>query len=248
VYEVGSDAPRRNRRQAAALTVGWAAGPSIIVWLALLFVLGPLLALIPTVVVLIALATWQERRASERILARVAAKPADPEAHARLHNLVDNLCVTGGLAKPGLLIASMTAVNAMPLGRSARQAHLVVTEGALDRLSRIELEGLLAQSLVRIRSNDVAPATAAVSAFGPMAGFGPVGRLLSRLTVERLPGADLAAIGLTRYPPGLAGALGRAADGADPVPALGGGLDLLWAVPAGSSAQVRARLQALEEL
>jgi heat shock protein HtpX len=88
-------------------------------------------------------------------------------------------------------------------GRSPRTAALVVTQGLLDSLSRIELEGVLAHELSHIRTLDILPATyAAVFAapFGPRAvGFA--------LSPDREAAADAYGVSITRYPPGLLAAL-----------------------------------------
>jgi heat shock protein HtpX len=125
------------------------------------------------------------------------AVPADESAHARLHNLTDGLCVTTGLPKPALYVVHDAAANAFAVGRDPRRSAVVVTTGLLDALGRIELEGLLAQALAHIRSRDTQVATLAVA-------LPPARRLLDP---EREQVADLAAVEITRYPPGLVAAL-----------------------------------------
>ena len=78
-------------------------------------------------------------------------------------------------------------------------ATLVVTQGLLDQLTRVELEGVVAQQLTRIRTHDILPATVTVATLGIGA------TLLS--PPEPVTAMDRAAISFTRYPPGLIGAL-----------------------------------------
>jgi hypothetical protein len=61
---------------------------------------------------------------------------------------------------------------------------------------------------------------------------------------------DLAAVALTRYPPGLAGALRRVLDAGPPAagPTSSALLDPLWFAPPGDGAEVSTRAQVLEEL
>src|SRR6476646_2627275 len=45
-------------------------------------------------------------------LAASRAKPADPEVYRRLHNLVEGLCIAGGLPKPAVYVIEDPAPNA----------------------------------------------------------------------------------------------------------------------------------------
>ena len=94
------------------------------------------------------------------------ARPADPVAHARLHNLVEGLCIAGGLPKPRVYVIEDPAPNAFATGRDARHAAVVVTTGLLARLDRVELEGVLAHELSHIKSNDILVSTLAVTLVG----------------------------------------------------------------------------------
>jgi heat shock protein HtpX len=94
------------------------------------------------------------------------ARPADPLVHARLHNLVEGLCIAAGLPKPRLLVVEDAATNAFSTGRDPRHAAVVVTTGLLDRLDRVELEGVLAHELSHIKSYDTRVSTLAVTLVG----------------------------------------------------------------------------------
>ena len=97
------------------------------------------------------------------------ARPADPVAHARLHNLVEGLCIAGGLPKPRVYVIEDAAPNAFATGRDPRHAAVVVTTGLLARLDRVELEGVLAHELSHIRSGDILVSTLAVTLVGVVA-------------------------------------------------------------------------------
>ena len=78
----------------------------------------------------------------------------------------------------------------------------------LDSLSRIELEGAVAQQLSRFLdgSSSLATLVAALRSTPP---FGSIlaGRLTSATVADEQLLADLAGVRMTRYPPGLASAL-----------------------------------------
>jgi heat shock protein HtpX len=95
-------------------------------------------------------------------LAMSHARLADPNTYARYHNLVEGLCVAAGLPKPRLYVINDPAPNAFATGRNPRHAALAVTTGLLERLNRIELEGVLAHELSHVKNYDILLSTLAV--------------------------------------------------------------------------------------
>ncbi len=191
--------------------------PALALGILIGFVLrSPLLGGLAMLIVAAALAAWMFRSMrgfSDRFLTSLAPEPADPTAQARLFNLVDGLCVANGVNEPQLLVLDDAGLNAavvMVAGGEAQQAALVVTAGMLATLSRIELEGVLAQQLAHIRDGDAALATFTASLIElPLVGPLLAPRVASTLDPELEARADLAAVRMTRYPPGLASALER---------------------------------------
>ena len=105
-------------------------------------------------------------RSTAVVLKLGRAVPADPETYARLHNVVQGLCVASGLPKPGLYVIDDAAPNAFAAGRRPEHAVVAVTTGLLDALNRVELEAVLAFELSQIKSGDTAPGTLAVTTVG----------------------------------------------------------------------------------
>jgi len=99
-------------------------------------------------------------------LAMSHARPADPDTYARLHNLVEGLCVAAGLPKPAVYVVDDPALNAFATGRSPRHAAVAVTTGLLDKLTRVELEGVLAHELSHVKNYDILVSTLAVTLIG----------------------------------------------------------------------------------
>jgi len=102
-------------------------------------------------------------------LAVSRAHPADPQQYKRLHNLVEGLCIAGGLPKPGVYVIDDPAPNAFATGRNPRHAAIAVTTGLLDQMNRVELEGVLAHELSHIRNYDILVSTLAVTLVGAIA-------------------------------------------------------------------------------
>ncbi len=102
-------------------------------------------------------------------LAMSHARPADPTTYARLHNLVEGLCIAAGLPKPRIYVIDDDAPNAFATGRDPRHAAVAVTTGLMDKLTRIELEGVLAHELSHIKNYDILVSTLAVTLVGVVA-------------------------------------------------------------------------------
>jgi heat shock protein HtpX len=104
---------------------------------------------------------------SDKVALRMAhAVPADPVQYARYHNLVEGLCIASGLPKPRLYIVDDPAPNAFSTGRNPKHAAVAVTTGLLEKMNRVELEGVLAHELSHIRNYDVLVMTLAVTMVG----------------------------------------------------------------------------------
>jgi heat shock protein HtpX len=99
-------------------------------------------------------------------LAATRAKPADGPEYRRYHNLVEGLCIAAGLPKPRLYVVDDPAPNAFATGRNPEHAAIAVTTGLLERMNRVELEGVLAHELSHIKNYDILISTVAVVAVG----------------------------------------------------------------------------------
>ena len=83
--------------------------------------------------------------------ARQIHKPDDPE----LWNVVEELCLAGGLPMPQVWVIEDTAPNAFATGRDPRHAVVAITTGLRQKLSRDELQGVMAHELSHIRFYDI---------------------------------------------------------------------------------------------
>lgn len=108
-------------------------------------------------------------------LAMSRARPADPVEYARLHNLVEGLCIAGGLPKPRLYIVDDPAPNAFATGRNPEHAAVAVTTGLLAKMNRVELEGVLAHELSHVKNYDILVSTIAVTMVGVVAILADIG-------------------------------------------------------------------------
>lgn len=141
------------------------------------------------------------------------SRVCDSENEPRLTNIVDGVCLLAGVQAPTLVVAPADAANAAAFGRQSDRSTVVVTQGLLDSLGRIELEAVVARLLTQIRDGRAAYLTTAVTTVGlPALAWSALLRLVRvRLEREASTGSDFdddsEAVRLTRYPPGLADAL-----------------------------------------
>ena len=144
-----------------------------------------------------------------RLVLRVShARPVTADEEPRYHNLVEGLCVSAGLPKPELYVIDDDAPNSFATGRDPAHAAIVVTTGLLQKLSRMELEGVVAHELSHIRANDTLVTGLGTALLGlPLPGALATRLLASLVGRARERDADLGGVRLTRYPPGLAAAL-----------------------------------------
>ena len=117
------------------------------------------------------------------------AQPADEHTYARYHNLVEGLCIASGLpeAAPVHHRRPRTRTRSRPAA-TRKHAAIAVTTGLLEKMNRVELEGVLAHELSHIRNYDILVMTLAVTMVGIIA---LALRLLPALHVlGRRPAAD----------------------------------------------------------
>src|SRR5689334_9224551 len=120
-------------------------------------------------VVALALA-WSSYYNSDKIaIAASRARPADETEYRRYHNLVEGLCIAAGLPKPRLYVVDDPAPNAFATGRNPEHSAIAVTTGLLEKMNRVELEGVLAHELSHIKNYDILISTLAVTMVGMVA-------------------------------------------------------------------------------
>lgn len=88
------------------------------------------------------------------ILATSGARPVSEKDNPELYHLVENLSITAGLPTPRIYIVEDQAMNAFATGRDPKHAIIVFTRGILNRLNRVELEGVAAHELSHVGNRD----------------------------------------------------------------------------------------------
>lgn len=113
---------------------------------------------------------WASYYASDRIILTISgAREASRDAYPYLYNAVEGLAIAAGIPAPRLYIIDDTAPNAFATGRDPQHAAIAVTTGLLDKLNRLELEGVLAHELAHIQNYDIRISTLAAVLVGLVA-------------------------------------------------------------------------------
>lgn len=212
-------------------------------------VVGLVIALVIAGVLSIGSLLWGDRL----VLASTRAREVSPQEAPRLHNIVEGLSIAAGLPKPRVYVVPEAAPNAYATGRDPEHASIAVTQGLLESLNRVELEGVIGHELAHVQDRDMLVGTVVATVVGAgvllaeffmrswwwggmrgrrgddrggggaglilfVIGFvllalAPILGQVIRLAVSRNREylADAQGVMLTRYPPGLIGALEKIA-------------------------------------
>jgi heat shock protein HtpX len=132
------------------------------------------IGIILLIVIMGGLAFLQYYTSDKIALAASRAKIVDRDEAPELHDMVERLCAMADLPKPRVAVIPTDVPNAFATGRNPKNSVVAVTEGLWHRLSKPEVESVLAHELSHIGNRDVAIMT--ISSF-----FAMVAALLMRI-------------------------------------------------------------------
>jgi heat shock protein HtpX len=129
----------------------WATGPA-----------GAVVAL----VIAAALSIGSYRYGDRVVLASARAREVTPDQEPRLHNIVEGLAIAAGIPKPRVYIVPEQAPNAFATGRDPQHSSVAVTQGLLDMMNRVELEGVIGHELSHVTDRDILLGTVVATLVG----------------------------------------------------------------------------------
>ena len=104
---------------------------------------------------------------SDKIVLKMSkAHEISRDSHRDIYNLVENLCITAGLPVPKIYIIQDKALNAFATGKDKNHAVVCLTSGIVERLEKVELEGVIAHELSHIGNRDILLSTIIVVLVG----------------------------------------------------------------------------------
>lgn len=83
------------------------------------------------------------------------ARPLERTANKRVYNLVENLCISQGMATPKIYVIEDDSLNAHASGISNSTFSVSLSRGIINKLDDDELEGVIAHELTHIKNRDV---------------------------------------------------------------------------------------------
>ncbi|MDD5433486.1 MAG: M48 family metallopeptidase [Candidatus Pacebacteria bacterium] len=103
------------------------------------------------------------------VLAMTKSQPIQEADNRELFHIVENLCITAGIPMPRIYVMPEAQPNAFATGRDNKHSVVVVTAGLLQRLSKVEIEGVIAHELSHIKNKDMLLQTVIVVLAGVVA-------------------------------------------------------------------------------
>jgi heat shock protein HtpX len=88
------------------------------------------------------------------VLAASGAKRITLQDNPELFRIVENLSIAAGMPMPKVHVIESEAPNAFATGRNPKNASIAVTTGLMEKLSRVELEGVIAHELSHVKNFD----------------------------------------------------------------------------------------------
>jgi heat shock protein HtpX len=139
--------------------IGWifaqAYGNSLILYGAIVF----------SVIMNIASYWWSDKIVLRMNKAQELKPEQNPQAR-EIYRLVENLAITAGLPMPKVYLMLDPAMNAFATGRNPEHAVVALTTGIVERLEKMELEGVIAHELSHIGNRDILLGTVVVVLVG----------------------------------------------------------------------------------
>lgn len=88
------------------------------------------------------------------VLTCMHAEEADKNQYKQLYDVVEEMCIAGGLPMPKVYVIQSTAANAFATGRNPQNASIAVTTGILGILNREELQGVIGHEMSHVKNHD----------------------------------------------------------------------------------------------
>jgi heat shock protein HtpX len=133
--------------------------------LGLLYASGPY-GLVGAVALAVVLSLTSYFAGDRIVLASTRAKQVSQQEQPRLHNIVEGLSIAAGIPKPRVYVIPERAPNAFATGRTPEHSSIAVTEGLLETMNRVELEGVIGHELAHVVDRDILVGTIVATLVG----------------------------------------------------------------------------------
>jgi heat shock protein HtpX len=114
-----------------------------------------IVGLVVAIVIAAGLSIGSYRYGDRVVLASTRAREVTQEQEPRLHNVVEGISLAAGIPKPRVYVVPEQAPNAFATGRDPEHSSIAVTQGLLDMMNRVELEGVVAHEMSHVLDRDI---------------------------------------------------------------------------------------------
>lgn len=113
-------------------------------------------------------AYWSLENGAKAILSSSKAipVPTGSSQYQVLQNVVDEMSIASGLPRPSVYVIPDPDPNAFATGKDPAHASIAVTEGLLQKLSRDELQAVIAHEMSHVRNYDIRMMTVVAALLG----------------------------------------------------------------------------------
>ena len=156
-----------NKRKTVLLFIAAIAFTALIGYaIGFLFFQGGVVGVVLATILAVALSLGSYFAGDRIVLASTGAREVTAEQEPRLHNIVEGIAIAAGLPKPRVYVVPEQAPNAFATGRNPEHSSIAVTQGLLDVMNRVELEGVIGHEMSHVLDRDILVGTVVATVVG----------------------------------------------------------------------------------
>ena len=156
-----------NKRKTVLLFIAAIAFTALIGYaIGFLFFQGGVAGVVLATILAVALSLGSYFAGDRIVLASTGAREVTAEREPRLHNIVEGIAIAAGVPKPRVYVVPEQAPNAFATGRNPEHSSIAVTQGLLDTMNRVELEGVIGQEMSHVLDRDILVGTVVATVVG----------------------------------------------------------------------------------
>ncbi len=116
---------------------------------------GIILAVVASLIVITLGTTWSYFAGGKTLLRIAGAEHLEKAQDPELFNVVEELSIAAGVPMPAVYVIDSPALNAFATGRDPEHASVAITRGLREKLTRDELQGVMAHEMAHVRHYDI---------------------------------------------------------------------------------------------
>jgi heat shock protein HtpX len=156
-----------NKRKTVLLFIAAIAFTALIGYaIGFIFFQGGVVGVVLATILAVALSLGSYFAGDRIVLASTGAREVTAEQEPRLHNIVEGIAIAAGVPKPRVYVVPEQAPNAFATGRDPEHSSIAVTQGLLDIMNRVELEGVIGHEMSHVLDRDILVGTVVATVVG----------------------------------------------------------------------------------